>query len=532
MEIKLMPDGKDLLMRALAGVADVSFTHLQIGNGTDAGESATSLSSAQLTAAFASATIGENFVTLVSEFNNSEVQAGFRTTEIGVLARDPDDAEAEILYGYAYVDDDEADYVPASTEYSLEMHMDVLVYIGEAENVSAELSQALSYPSRAEFNAHLADQTNPHNVTKDQVGLGLVPNVATNDQTPTYSEAASPSSMTSGEKLSAAFGKIAAAVTALINHIANKNNPHKVTAAQAGAAPTSHKHAATDITSGTLPVARGGTGVASLAALLTALTEARNVVLSNAKYIVAKDTSGNNHAIAGINSSNEVFLGADPTDTLSGKPTHVHSSGQLCFRAYSGGTLDSGETNTLTDSTNKLYWYLQLSAGGYFYPDSNGGNHRTGKVNLGSSSRRWNNVYCVATNTSSDRKRKDVLGDISCAKDLLLGLEPVEFTLKDDAGKRPRWGFIAQDVYALAKELGLENAGLYSAGYSVPGKEEDGSDDEEHTNIPDEEIEAMDDADLDWGLDYIQLIAPMVKVIQEQERRIEELETIIKGKEG
>ena len=270
MEIKLMPDGKDLLMRALAGVADVSFTHIQIGNGADAGESATSLSSAQLTAAFASATIGENFVTLVSEFNNSDVQAGFRTTEIGVLARDPDDAEAEILYGYAYVDDDEADYVPASTEYSLEMHMDVLVYIGEAENVSAELSQALSYPSRAEFNAHLADQTNPHNVTKDQVGLGLVPNVVTNDQTPTYSEAAGASSMTSGEKLSTAFGKIAAAVTALINHIANKNNPHKVTAAQAGAAPTSHKHAATDITSGTLPVARGGTGVTSLAALLTA----------------------------------------------------------------------------------------------------------------------------------------------------------------------------------------------------------------------------------------------------------------------
>ena len=530
MEIKLMPDGKDLLMRALAGVADISFTHLQLGNGEDAGDSATSLSSAQLTAAFASATIGENFVTLASEFNNSAVQSGFRTTEIGVLARDPDDEESEILYAYAYVDDDEADYVPASTEYSLEMHMDVLVYIGEAENVSAELSQALSYPSRAEFEQHLNDNTNPHNVTKDQVGLGLVPNVATNDQEPTYSEAAGASAMESGEKLSVAFGKIAAAITALISHIANRDNPHQVTAAQAGAAASSHKHAATDITSGTLPVARGGTGVTSLASLLTALLNGRHITLNNARYLYGKDTDGNSFSLAGIGSSNETFFGASPTNATAGKTTHLHSAGPLCLRTYSGSDLGS-ESPSWSGSDGKLYWYADIDMSGNFYPDSSGSNHRTGAMNFGTSARRWKTVYCVSTNTSSDRKRKDVLGDIDCAKDLLMGLEPVKFTLKADAGKRPRWGFIAQDVYELTKELGIENAGLYSAGYSVPGEKEDGFDDESHDNIPDEEIEARDDADLEWGLDYIQLIAPMVKVIQEQERRIETLEAMIQGKE-
>ena len=77
--------------------------------------------------------------------------------------------------------------------------------------------------------------------------------------------------------------------TATGAHIARTDNPHGVTAAQVGAVPTtrkvngkalsadvtlaaadvgaaaaSHSHGAGDITSGTLPVARGGTGAASL----------------------------------------------------------------------------------------------------------------------------------------------------------------------------------------------------------------------------------------------------------------------------
>ena len=81
---------------------------------------------------------------------------------------------------------------------------------------------------------HLADQSNPHAVTAEQVGLGLVPNVTTNDQTPTYTVATTLTKLTSGEKLSTAFGKIAKAIVVLIAHIANKSNPHEVTRAQVG----------------------------------------------------------------------------------------------------------------------------------------------------------------------------------------------------------------------------------------------------------------------------------------------------------
>lgn len=89
---------------------------------------------------------------------------------------------------------------------------------------------------------HTVDKNNPHGVTKSQVGLSNVPNVATNDQTPTYTESSNLVELTSGEKLSVAMGKIAKAVKSLISHIGNKKNPHGVTKAQIGLAGVPNIH--------------------------------------------------------------------------------------------------------------------------------------------------------------------------------------------------------------------------------------------------------------------------------------------------
>ena len=79
---------------------------------------------------------------------------------------------------------------------------------------------------------HLIDFMNPHKVNKEQVGLGNVPNVTTNDQTPTYEEAEEFENISSGEKLSIAFGKIQKAISSLLGHINNFDNPHKTTKSQ------------------------------------------------------------------------------------------------------------------------------------------------------------------------------------------------------------------------------------------------------------------------------------------------------------
>ena len=84
------------------------------------------------------------------------------------------------------------------------------------------------------LSSHKNDKSNPHETTKAQVGLSEVPNVATNDQTPTYIEATELAQLSSGEKLSIVFGKLSKAVTDFIAHLANKSNPHSVTKAQVG----------------------------------------------------------------------------------------------------------------------------------------------------------------------------------------------------------------------------------------------------------------------------------------------------------
>lgn len=64
--------------------------------------------------------------------------------------------------------------------------------------------------------AHIEDNNNPHKVTKEQLELENVPNVSTNDQTPTYNEAIELTELTSGEKLSVAFSKLKLAVKKII----------------------------------------------------------------------------------------------------------------------------------------------------------------------------------------------------------------------------------------------------------------------------------------------------------------------------
>lgn len=285
MNIRLTPGGKDLLLRTIAGEATINFTAIQFGNGAYAGESASALSNPLLTAGVASYEIGDVFITLSSVFSNSEVTAGFRATELGVLADDPDKEGGTLLYAYGYTPDAEADYIPASDDKLLETQQDVMVYIGDAQNVTASISQSLVYAGKAELEAHIKDQSNPHKVTKEQVGLGNVPNVGTNDQMPTYTEASAPAALKSGEKLSVAFGKIAKAVSSLIAHIGTAGkNVHKETPTSIGAAPKSHKHSAADITSGVLGLARGGTGVTSYSAL-------RDKLGVNCKISVVKPTN-------------------------------------------------------------------------------------------------------------------------------------------------------------------------------------------------------------------------------------------------
>lgn len=82
------------------------------------------------------------------------------------------------------------------------------------------------------FLQHLLNHDNPHQVTKEQIGLRNVENLSINDQMPTYEEAEELENISSGEKMSTILGKIKRAITSLIAHINNLDNPHKTTKSQ------------------------------------------------------------------------------------------------------------------------------------------------------------------------------------------------------------------------------------------------------------------------------------------------------------
>ena len=72
-----------------------------------------------------------------------------------------------------------------------------------------------------EISDHLSDNSNPHNVTAKDIGLENVPNVSTNDQTPTYSKASTRINLVSGEKLSVSMGKIMKWLSDIQSHAFN-----------------------------------------------------------------------------------------------------------------------------------------------------------------------------------------------------------------------------------------------------------------------------------------------------------------------
>lgn len=137
----------------------------------------------------------------------------------------------------------------------------------------------------------------------------------------------------------------------------------------------------------------------------------------------------------------------------------------------------------------------------------------TSKACLGSSSYRWDTVYCVSVNQSSDRKIKDVVEDRDWkVGEFIDGLRPVTYVMKDDeysTHERLHMGFIAQEVSDLCHELELGDMGVYSACYT-DGKEYGGED--------------ATDEQLNWALSYTEFIAPIVLELQNLRNRVKELE--------
>lgn len=239
---QLTGNGRNILVKALAGETTLNFTSIHFGAGEeqDVGE-ATSLTDERMIVGITGIEKDTMFVTLKCNLDNQEVQEGFRVQEVGFYVTDPDNAENEILYAIGFESAENADYIPAVTTRAFEMHFDAIMYIGDIKDITATLSRSSIYITQEQFEAHLADFSNhtedfdnPHRVTKSQVGLGNVPNVTTNNQQPTFSDSTTLTNINSGETLSTILGKIRTVIGRFISHVNSTGNPHNITPEQIG----------------------------------------------------------------------------------------------------------------------------------------------------------------------------------------------------------------------------------------------------------------------------------------------------------
>lgn len=242
----------------------ITFTKICMGNGTpEDPDDVLEMANPLLDISITEIEIDGAKARISGYMTTASVEAGFYAKEVGVYA-EGDDSE-EYLFGYSY-NETEIDYYPDSSSGRVqEQRVQIVVAIGPAQNVTAILVEGDAYASKQDLENHINATGNVHNLTLEDLGLDreLAENKA-DELTVTYTEPLNLTEITSGEKLSTAFGKIKKAVKSLITHLSATGNVHNMKLSDIGAAPSSHQHSTADITSGILGTARGGTGKASL----------------------------------------------------------------------------------------------------------------------------------------------------------------------------------------------------------------------------------------------------------------------------
>lgn len=550
-----------MVVAALNGDS-ITFTRAVIGNATTAPANPTQLSdvvSPMVTASFTAITEGDNFVTLAAVFDNLEVVTGAYASELGLYAKDSNDNE--YLYAYTYVGEN-ADYIPAhDSGRTVQIQMTIVVAIGDAETVDAVLIDAAAYATREEFEDHIHDYSNPHQVDKRDVGLEKVENEYFVDNDIVVDRLTSAANVATGDTLREAMSKIWYWIQKIINGTAGyipisgygdvyqptdegvigdiwfsnasrQNYVHGIggymswtDAWRVVSAGDKSINPAADAdlhNCGYLECATAGDGAEPI--IVRQYRKTTDEVFGTvARTLYLLDSSGNTE-IPGLLQFRGGYRGirwtdsSDPktTGTTAGDAAYVGTIQTQNAFIFEIGVADDGDEQIVVrqrknvGATGPGIWgnwaaipiartaYLLNTVGNTVFPGS-----------------------CTATShpTSSDLKKKDVHGevDLQTAEALIMGLQPIFYNFKGDWKESA--GFGAQDVYKLAHEIGLKDNGLYRAALK-PDKDGNAEGIEYH----DADIEALNDSDLEWNLNYTEFIPYLVKVIQDQQKRIDALE--------
>lgn len=200
--MKLTGKGQELLTSLIAG-HNIQFTVIKMGDGDFDGSVSglTDLVSVKQTLPIARSSVVNTSTMLIgANLYGVDVTEAFYWKEIGLFAKDLDGDNKEYLFSYDNAGS-EASFIPEGGAVT-EQLIDLNVVVGNAENVVIEIDKSLVFATadaldkaiaglntslttkintdiesvNKALNDHKNNKENPHNVTKNQVGLGNVLN--------------------------------------------------------------------------------------------------------------------------------------------------------------------------------------------------------------------------------------------------------------------------------------------------------------------------------------------------------------------
>ncbi len=142
-------------------------------------------------------------VVITAALSNMRVEESYIVHQIGVYALDENGKELLFIVGQDTVGDE----IKAGTEEENVIEYNIALKVANAEQVIFNRNLD-DYVRKRQFYDHVEDFQNPHRTTKAQVGLSEVPNVTTNNQTPTWKRASKHQLPESGDTLEVILGKI------------------------------------------------------------------------------------------------------------------------------------------------------------------------------------------------------------------------------------------------------------------------------------------------------------------------------------
>lgn len=561
---RLTDNGKAYIINALNGDGIV-FTKIVLGNGTPAAGPVTAVTAPLIEIGLTNIEIHESYCVLTGKFDNANVISGFYMTELGVFAKNTE--EEEVLYAYRY-QASEVDYIPSSDSGNvMETEITVIVSIGDAEDVTAVLIEGSLYASKEELDAHLRAE-NPHHIDKEDVGLGNVKNLIFGQNVPTIRELEEAENIADGDTLDDIVSKIKFWLRVVAEakyiplsgygNVLGETNNTGITGdiwfadrgdnkAHCIGGRMSNNDFWRILAAGDRSVnPSGANGIdCGYLEIATADNGCEPIIVRQYSF----DTPGDGYKFTKV--IRTLYLldvkgdTSIPGNLWMEKPTgtagnydkfiggHQSLNDYVLIRFGANSSLNPGNNNS--DGTAFLEFAVgddgSTAAGEPIIATQYYGSHDFKNNGLGSVGRRayilngaGNTVFpgtCTAKShpTSSDLKKKNIHGelDLATAEALIMGLTPIMYNFKDQWKESA--GFGAQDVYSLVHSLGMVDNGLYRA-TKLPGSEEIAEGIEYH----DAEIEAHDDSELEWNLNYTEFIPYMVRVIQSQQVRIETME--------